>query len=739
MRISLSLIGLVYVVVVGVLCHILPIPEIVKGFLALPVFLIIPYMIGNASFYAIKYFLRIDDETNKISRFIIYWCIGTIVITLLAMFLESINMFNIYSYVGFLGILSMWGVIKDTSKNRLCNKKITHKNKGYTFNRIFPLLLSFLIGIIPAIFISHFSPFPFIYGIDCFHHSFSSGVIINHGHFFLDSSYFPTFHLFISVLTVIFNAHLETMSFFWTARFLTYPACAVGIYLFIYQISKDNKIALLGSFIGVWFMMIVPQYMPLSIHYYFTPKIMVDILFPFFLYLIHKTLIANKKIFMFKSKDLVILLTLPLAYILFLFVIDHWIKQIYDIYSIVILTSILIYIFILKKVTTDTNKTEAFILTVVCLTLFYFHKPMGLLAIMIILLWCFSIWFAQKSKFKSFLIIYLWMLFVLLFFLLQFFDILQFQTIGMRYGGSDENLPVRGYIHFIHSTITSSVISPLFLFLCIGMTYALFFDRQKYLHLSLIFIVFFIFFISFLPVKFMERVFPFVVPFFVYFVSLGIIQLSNMIRKTYKSKLAQPLFITLIIVIVVIVAINPYMSYINKIVSPSNPHFTFYTEKEYDTYRWLGEVTKNRDAIIITDSLTRSLASGISQKDVFGGGVTYKQYVDLSIAEILFTNDSQKAYEQLNFLLTNKTFTCYWYMNSPQTQKCDYNLTGAIIIIAPRTENAYKRLYPEKNLELNLKKFYDSAFFTVLYKDDENKIYIFGVNPEPGVPFKIQN
>ena len=44
---TIDSIGLMYILVVGGLCHILLVPEIIKGFLALPGFLIIPYLVGN--------------------------------------------------------------------------------------------------------------------------------------------------------------------------------------------------------------------------------------------------------------------------------------------------------------------------------------------------------------------------------------------------------------------------------------------------------------------------------------------------------------------------------------------------------------------------------------------------------------------------------------------------------------------------------------------------------------------
>jgi len=44
---TIDSIGLIYILIFGSLCHIFSIPEIVKGFLALPEFSIIPYLVGN--------------------------------------------------------------------------------------------------------------------------------------------------------------------------------------------------------------------------------------------------------------------------------------------------------------------------------------------------------------------------------------------------------------------------------------------------------------------------------------------------------------------------------------------------------------------------------------------------------------------------------------------------------------------------------------------------------------------
>ncbi len=739
---SFSLIGFLYIIVSGALCYILPIPEIVKGFLALPGFLIIPYLVGNASFYGIKYFLRIDDVMNKISRFILYWCIGTVVITLAAMFLESINMFNIYSYMGFLGIISICGIIKDISKNKLCNNKIPFENNFYTINRIFPLLLSFLIGIIYAIFITYFSPFPFIYGIDVFTWSCFSGTVINYGHFFLNTSYFPTFSICVTIMEIIFNMVPNEMPLFWAARFLTYPLYYLGIYLLFYQLSKNNKLSLLGSLVAAWFTVYNYPFIDIVL-YYFTPKIVVFVMFPFLLYLIYTNLMSGKNMQEFKNKEIVLLLVTSMSYILILFLANQLMPAIFEIYEYIACFITLIYLFIIRYIQDNQLKKKIFILMITCAAIFFFHIPMGLLAIIILLLWLFVWAFITRYKTKTFPIVYLFGLCVILYLLLQFYDVVSFSEISSKYSNDLRNMwSDTGNFHYLFNLITTSYLPSLFVFFCLGIVLVFVRNKQQLLNYSLAFTLFFIIFVYFLPIRFMERLIPFSIPFLVYFISFGIINMVSVIRWKYKSNyLLSIFFIFLITIILIPTIISTYIYTINKIIPHSSqyyPYFTFYSEEEYTTYNSLINTFKNNDTktIIISDVLTKYVAAGISQNDIFAGGSEYLTFVEQQEMDIFWANNSRDAYNKINFLLSNKTFTCYWYRVSPQ--RCDNLQPRAIIIIHSRTEGMFKSLCPNRiGFKVNIEKFFNSAYFTLLSND--SKIYIFGVNPELGVPFKIQN
>lgn len=736
---SFSLIGFLYVIIAGSLCYILPVPEIIKGFLALPGFLIIPYIIGNISFYGIKYFLKIDDAMNKISRFILYWCMGIVVITLLAMFLESINMFNIYSYVGFLGTLSVLGIIKDVSKNKNSNNKISPKNNFYALNCILPLSLSFLIGITTAIFITYFSPFPLMYGIDVFIWSFFSGTLINYGHFFLSGSYFPTFSVCATIMEIIFNMVPNQMPLFWAARFLTYSLYSFGIYLLFYQLSKDNRLSLLGSLVAVWFTVYNPPFIDIML-YYFTPKIVVFVMFPFLLYLIYTNLISGKNMPEFKNKEIVLLLVIPMSYILILFLANQLMPAIFEIYAYIACFTTLIYLFILRYIQNNQLKKKIFILTIACAAIFFFHIPMGLLAIIILLLWLFVWAFITKYKAKTFPIVYLFGLCVILYVILQFYDIVQFSNIVTRYGVDARNIwPDTGNFHYLFNLITTSYVPALFVFFCLGIVLAFVRNKHQLLNYSLAFTLFFIIFIYFLPITFMERLIPFSIPFLAYFISFGIINIITVMRWKYKS--FDILFFILTITIVVTMIIVPYLYIINEIIPVNSkyyPYYTFYDEKEYNVYNSLINSVKNNNTktIIISDLLTKYIAAGIFQKDIFAGGSEYKIFTEEQEMDIFWANNSRNSYDKINVLLSNKTFTCFWYDVSPR--RCDNLQPSAIIIIHSRTEGMFKALQPNRiGFKVNIEKFFNSTYFTPLNNDSE--IYIFGVNPEPGVPFKIEN
>jgi len=59
--------------------------------------------------------------------------------------------------------------------------------------------------------------------------------------------------------------------------------------------------------------------------------------------------------------------------------------------------------------------------------------------------------------------------------------------------------------------------------------------------------------------------------------------------------------------------------------------------------------------------------------------------------------------------------------------------------VSRNCEYVLKKYNSDYSKEVLMNKFYNKTYFTLLYNDTKNQIYIFGVNPEPGILFKIQN
>ncbi len=123
---EIETLGLLYILVVGSLCYILPIPEMVKAFLALSGLLIMPYLLGKTTSILIEKFLRIDLGLDKVSSFIMYWCIGTISMVIIAYFLNYLWLFYAQSYTLLILFLMTPAVFYKKKKTR--TSKNVYKN-----------------------------------------------------------------------------------------------------------------------------------------------------------------------------------------------------------------------------------------------------------------------------------------------------------------------------------------------------------------------------------------------------------------------------------------------------------------------------------------------------------------------------------------------------------------------------------------------------------------------------------
>ena len=157
---------------------------------------------------------------------------------------------------------------------------------------------------------------------------------------------------------------------------------------------------------------------------------------------------------------------------------------------------------------------------------------------------------------------------------------------------------------------------------------------------------------------------------------------------------------------------------------------------EYNAYNWIKH-NLSENILIISDRQTTIQANGIADKgyiDVNNDKIEdYQNY----LKDVLSNEDPEYSYKKIKYLLNNPKFLCKNYFN---TQDCkDFQNREIIVIIGEKTSNfAYNgkvQWFVKDFVKFKgLKKFFNETYFTEIYNEND-KIYIFALNPKIGIPY----
>lgn len=734
-------ISLLYLIVAGCLCHILPIPEMVKGFLALPGLLIIPHLCGKTTTILIQKLLKIDLDLQPFSNFIICWCIGIILMIVIAYFLNWLWLFDTKTYVVLILFLMIPAVFYKKKEEKSLIRFIKAKG-GYI-----TILLALVIGVMGFLFITYFSPYPYQFGCDYHIHMYYSTQIIEKNFIQIVSSYLLSFSILVSTNIQIFNNGYEPHAFWWIIQILFYLIYAFGIYLFSYQISKDKALSLISPIVGVFTLhhLYVPIYL-----FDPAPKAIILLLFPYLLFFIHEVFsyqIKNE----FETKKII----KPFLFIVTVFVFLYLtLKNIFllsfhtnvidlrpaDTVGIILLLFVILVLLIIRfSFKNPLHRKFLFLLFSLMCTLLFFHTYMGFFAFIFILLYVsYSIFIKEYYLIAKYLL-YFSILFVFLLFMFQEIVSLNFSTFLTVFPVPiSDDLGLFGFQNMknLLSTLYSPITIWLFIFGCI---YSIFYNKK--LHFPLLFLVSIIFIFLFTPIEMMFRIVVFLHPIMAYFVAYGLIKIRHIYFINISHLIySRSVIISFIILVLFLSVVGNSLNEINKVVSKigvlscSHPsHYTAAYALKHNT---------TPDTFILFYHATFRHQEICNR----AGRPHYLSYTVPSpecVNEIFTSRSSIESYKKIHYLLKANDSSCEYYLTGAHrklyelsyekhTYKLDQmrNSSVAILLIKPDLD----ALYPE-----GANKFYDLMYFTPLYNDAKNQIYIFGVNPEPGVPFKIQN
>jgi len=781
---TIDSIALIYILVVGGLCHILQIPEIVKGFLALPSLLIFYYLFGKSMLHLTSKtlnnygFLLKLKGLDAISQLIFFWLFGFFMITIFIYLLNAtsnllifkLGIFFIQDYVlkyvflySFLFILfhELLGLesgAPNLSENRKI--KIPNANNLAIDSKTILFFILFSISIVTT---SHiFMPFPYIgelyLSVSLDEHI--STQLLYEG--YITPSYPRLAGVeFNSIGHVFFDLDLLTLN--WVAPYLLFFLYVIGSYLLFCSISKNRFVSLSGSLVGSLFVASIVDWSGVMLY---KGNMFFVVLLPFVLFFIHNSSFIKDST---PKKEFHILVIVGIIFTIIVLVLNlffllksgdispHVLK--YFVTSIWLLGLAAFGIFYKKEL--------LFTFLIISFgTLFFHAEEFALFGAVVILCWLGILIIKLKLHHYQYLLIFFIFL-CFLFFIAQYFNIVNFtdgrlfNTIINFYGYSEYQHTFDDNFNIIKNH--TNIIIWLFAIISSGfiLTYTLV-NEQKQKNMMGGFMVFMFAFLTciyFLPDISFARIEKFIPLFVGYIIGTGIFYTYRILNEKHISLFG----VSILILIIFITSVSTLYQNIQPPAGYS--YYPKFADYEYDACDWMKN-NLQKNIILITDRFSYITMVPLSQKIYFlpldmnsnmSETNEYNRNKWMLIKEIFYNENSTYAYNNIKKLerMPVKYSGGKYYVAMKTIKDPKFKDFSSVVVISGRTIKAFDNTEKTKNQntlpiewhysldKINnesryLKTFNDEKYFTLLYNNSDY-IYIFGVNPEPGILFKIQN
>ena len=729
MKFTWNQILILYVLMGTISCNFLPIPELVKGVIATPAFLIIPYLFGHIILTALK--KSIDISLSKISHIFISFAVGFIFIPIIAFLLHTFPLFNAVVYSFFiLLIFSIYFV-----KSKRYDKIVEVKELNFINAEVIMFLLTFLFAVL---FFYVYQPFPFILNVDVPQHIATTYLLKDYNFFYYQNSYNPTIASIIASLSVLFQADVYTL--WWCNDLIVSPFLGLfGLYILSFKIFHDKRIYFIAFF---------PLLFALSgLMYSIIHHSVILILFIFIIYVIEKELIPMYSKIKFKNLLIMFILFIIIYFLLFLYLRGGLFTILQPIIGyqnlgigIFLLFSVIFFLPILLKKRfniSPENFKIIFLMTIVMLLLYNTHIDMAMLIFPFLLLYLIIRYVSEKNYTIVRILNTFVILIFLIIFLLQYYSIYNFEVRGVKQISS--TILTNGALEFsdkVHFLIHDFWTFTIFLFLLIGILFGTSDNKYKKILLPLIIIIFGLFsFFFFIKALAVERAISFANPIISMFIAYAIIKISSFsLHKKNKIKIV---IITICIVILIFNIIYPMtIGWMEKRIMDCHGNPGLVTIEEYNAGKWM-QKNLQKTTVIISDPRTTYDVGASSQLRYINMRLPFSMQKNTTdfVFNILSLSDAYKMHTILTEIITWQNITTDYGVP-------EYSKKSFVIVISNKTAVWLKGLYsmcPSTNHPLtkeDIKPFLNITYFTLLY-NDSSKLYIFGVNPKPGVSFKI--
>lgn len=685
----------------------LPLPESVKGVLAQPALLLIPYLVGKPLLYFTRRILSIKEANDFAIDALVSWLLGT-------MFMVTIEAFLYVNYLFFLDSFTIITLIIGLPSIFISDNNSSNSLRHWGVAAVAVYALMF------SLFVTHFWPYPYTNDNDIITHTFFvTRIITQNRPLIFYGDYLPTMHTVYAVMMRLFNIspYKEPLYLLWASRFILYPVYGIGLYLFAHQVSKNRVMALLAATIGI---SLVSMFNGCIFPYHTAPKNFIDLLIIYGLYaatyFYQKT---SQQIKMFPS-------LVGVGIILLFVVIPLYFTSVNGLigYEIgFILPLLLIIVLLVPRFLGNNYRNFCLSLSIVVVGLVFMAKMQGFQAAGVILAYMFFNWFISKlGRRKAQIMVIFFAGLMLTVFVLFQFSIIPYPTEslilpdpqGAGYFSWDRLVQ---YLNYIYPGVL------LFLFAA-GCIFALFSNSVSTKYHSIVMVALLILLAYFLPINYSFRFLGDAHPFIMVLVAFAIVRLLRIDGINIRQNMAiLPLFLMM-----AFVGVNIFTN--DMEIFPRGEPYLY----NKDTFQIInvGEYIKNhinKDSKIIECQFYQQLQAfygGVDVTFLWKGGLIYKT----DVMDIYAAETAEEAYNKAKEFLNNQEQVVRYADKDGKEIERFFQPPSDVYILCD-DDLLQSKVGPDKVTKFSDLRYFDLVFVTT--SSNKNNFYLFRVKPEPDI------
>lgn len=743
MKLQIEKIFVIYIVLCAITCNLLPIPELIKGFLVMFSFLIVPYLTGNIILTSrfVRESIKISD---LISYFVLSWVLGVVAIILSIVFLYAVHLLEIKSFsffvIAFLLLYYFYFLIFKSK-----SLKARYLEISFSKEKILSIGIVLVIISCYVLFMFYFNPFPLWTDYDIHHlHNPLSTKLIKFNEIFVTPSYIPSISILTAVLCILFN--IDTYTFSWVCGHFLFPiVAAFGAYLFFVAFvdKKYHYFIIFTVFLYVWLLFVAD-----TDRLTYKPNTLVYILIPWIFFFIKKNIVpflTDKKLKC--ASSLFMLFGVTFSFIILYFFIKKTLyigpnSFIYITLYFILLYAILLYL----SATRRGIFSSFFLLFVISSVLLLNHSDMGLTVCVMIIIYLLSVIIIVKNpkNTKTFTLFFGIMLLFIIF--LGYHKYINLPEISFNPPSGAEAwrlkyLTIIKKVDFFFSYFPYELFFILILMGGYGIIKHSAISRSA-VPVMVVFLVCAVFFFFLITLE-VGRIIKGSYLFGLILVLYGISELFELLKFENKqtAKIIKLFVVLFIVVISVNIVIEKNVFEIKKWIGWTGK-FSMLLPYEYSCGVWIkNNVTEA--TLILSDPQTMVIISSISNQRAVPH-VQFNNKIQTDLFDSLNSSTSIEAYNAIHKLIKNenmsKIYAIYAYESkaSQEWVKRQRNVSSAVVVMEGRTcywiktrrKNEFSKpqeFYPMTECSGILNIFFNDTYFTLLHNESD-QIYVFRVN-----------